>query len=60
MPVDSHSAMDFLRSARNPNKTMIVDTEWGAFGESSGDLDSLRTTIDEMVDEGQRSSFRQI
>lgn len=55
---EHHSAMDFLRSARNPNKTMIVDTEWGAFGESSGDLDSLRTTIDEMVDEASGNPGR--
>ena len=32
-------------------KTMIVDTEWGAFGESTGDLDDLRTEFDVEVDE---------
>ena len=28
--------------------TMIIDTEWGAFGESTGDLDTLRTEFDEV------------
>ena len=31
-------------------KTMIINTEWGAFGESTGDLDALRTEFDLTVD----------
>jgi len=42
------STMEFVRSTRAKN--MIIDTEWGAFGESTDDLDALRTEFDETVD----------
>lgn len=41
-------------------KTMIVDTEWGAFGESTGDLDALRTDFDIQVDETSQNPGRDI
>jgi len=40
------------------DKTMIIDTEWGAFGESSGDLDDLRNEFDQTVDENSKNPGR--
>ena len=39
---------------------MIIDTEWGAFGESSGDLDDLRNEFDQTVDENSKNPGRDI
>ena len=52
IPVKAFHADTFnIYKKSSREKTMIIDTEWGAFGESSGDLDSLRTEIDDMVDQ---------
>jgi len=52
IPVKAFHADTFnLYKKSSREKTMIIDTEWGAFGESSGDLDSLRTEIDDKVDQ---------
>jgi len=40
--------MEYSKSDKQ--KTMIVNTEWGAFGELSGDLDAVKTEFDVKVD----------
>ncbi|KAI3378971.1 hypothetical protein SNEBB_006978 [Seison nebaliae] len=40
-------------------KTMIINTEWGAFGEN-GELDSIRTNVDKELDEESVNAHKQV
>ena len=49
VPVTTYYA-EYLEHWQRSQDTMIIDTQWGAFGESTGDLDNLRTEFDLEVD----------
>ena len=49
VPVTDYYA-EYLKHWQRLQDTMIIDTQWGAFGESTGDLDTLRTEFDLEVD----------